>query len=78
VSVVGEGIASNAVVLGSSSFRTACIHAAVVAMTGATRLAKVLARRCMVSAVLCAGAAVDVGGLALRLDRVDGLGNLCL
>ena len=47
-------------------------------MTGATRLAKVLTKRRMVSAVLCAGAAVDVGGLALRLDRVDGLGNLCL
>ena len=45
---------------------------------GTTRLAKVLTKRRMVSAVLCAGAAVDVGGLALRLDRVDGLGSLCL
>ena len=46
-------------------------------MTGATRLAKVLAMRRMMSAVLCAGAAVDVVGLAATLVR-GGLLLYCL
>ena len=41
-------------------------------MTGATRLAKVLATRCMMSAVLCARATVDV--VVGRCDLVRGGG----
>ena len=60
-------------ILGLSSFGTTCTIVAVVAIAAATRLPKVFARRRMVSAVLCARAAVDVVGLAATWFAVEAL-----
>ena len=60
-------------ILGLSSFGTTCTIVAVVAIAAATRLPKFLATRCMMSAVLCARAAVDVVGLAATWFAVEAL-----